>query len=76
MNKPVTEKDFENKLSDLTDNWGCSYMSDVWGKETFELAKRMAIDFATWLDSDEGFVGDGVERTTEQLFELYQQQKQ
>ena len=90
MNKPITEKDFDALTEKIIEDAGqYVYMSCNVTEQYFELAKRMAIDFIAWIAINEyhvvlterggkywtkGFHGARI--SNEQLFELYQQQKQ
>ena len=90
MNKPITEKDFDALTEKIIEDAGqYVYMSCNVTEQYFELAKRMAIDFIAWIAINEyhvvlterggkywtkGFQGARI--SNEQLFELYQQQKQ
>jgi hypothetical protein len=79
MNKPITENDFFEALED-------NDTTTMRMNACFELAKRMAIDFANWATGREytkvphkPYWYDNewtiIAETTEQLFELYQQSK-
>lgn len=86
MNKPITEKDFENKIVEWRTESLCSEHDEIDGtqaaKEAFELAKRMAADFAAFISnhrldfqtaSGGRFIGlDMKYYTPEEIFELYQ----
>ena len=90
MNKPITEEDFKELFDDCVNPITRGHAIDMdASNKNFELAKRMAIDFIAWIAINEyhvvlterggkywtkGFQGARI--SNEQLFELYQQQKQ
>lgn len=72
MNKPITEEDFAETLAGIGAKFPNNY-----GHATFELAKRMAIDFHKWYRDEiknQKYPYPLATLNPEQLFELYQQQ--
>ena len=84
MNKPITEKDFQTVIEDIFVTDGIIEWDEKKEaiEKSFELAKRMAIDFSqtTYKDHIYGLMNASwnqthhPERTMDELFELYQQQ--
>jgi hypothetical protein len=84
MNKPITEQDF----TAMVDLYGLHPDSRYKvSKDSFELAKRMALSFTVWCFENKHYpIGNDIWTNYntnpprlidgQQLFELYQQQKQ
>lgn len=77
MNKPITEKDFQ-RISDFY-GIGPAKIYYKLNEAMFNEAKRMAIDFHKWYRDEiknQKYPYPLATLNPEQLFELYQQQKQ
>lgn len=75
-NKPITEKDFKELFDDCVNPITRGHAIDMdASNKNFELAKRMAIDYHKWATCADIPKKEGG-YTQNELFELYQQQKQ